>query len=627
MATTTQWTTSADTAAWNKAASAPGQQATTARRADPCCEPCPDCGGLECFCRPRFFAGQLLSEKELNGLQDYVIAKNKLHNRHLVGAGIVCGIEAQCDPCGDRVRVTTGYAISPCGEDIVICKPDSVDICALIARCRETDEPDCRPYAPGKDDCADIVEDWVLTIRYAEAPSRAEPASQKGQCGCGGHGSGGCGCGGHKGGGCGCGGKAGGCSCHSARPSGTTGRSAEPALRRGAPPACVPQFTCESYRYDVFRAPDPPDRDPRRDPKHPFSGLLNGLHGPMIERLRCCIREIEDAVPAPPDGDPNDPAFRQKAVRWLCDARNALKRLVMRRGGHDCSLMDRIMALPIPPVDNAEAYKAAATQAGAEIVAIWFELMIECVCSALLPACPEAEDPRIPIAVVKVRRGSCEIVSVCNWTPLRRQLVTWPAVNYWLGWLPQLADLREFLHLMCCEHFGLFDGVEKPSDQERRPRPGMAGPNEPPPQGFVARPFGMAGQGVMFARSLDSVLARRAAGAPVLETGGLGIAPTDLLSLFGAGAGIEPEQRSKAVDHVLAEVTRPLREALPAGLAATLGMQAQAAQDVAAPDFARELASLRQTIAEQQSRIAALEAAPPGPSPRAAKTRRRRPSG
>jgi hypothetical protein len=30
---------------------------------------CPACGGLECMCRPRFHAGQLLTEEELNQLE------------------------------------------------------------------------------------------------------------------------------------------------------------------------------------------------------------------------------------------------------------------------------------------------------------------------------------------------------------------------------------------------------------------------------------------------------------------------------------------------------------------------------------------------------------------------------
>ena len=35
---------------------------------DPCASPCPECGGLQCLCRPRFFAGQLLTDEDLNRL-------------------------------------------------------------------------------------------------------------------------------------------------------------------------------------------------------------------------------------------------------------------------------------------------------------------------------------------------------------------------------------------------------------------------------------------------------------------------------------------------------------------------------------------------------------------------------
>ena len=121
----------------------------------------------------------------------------------------------------------------------------------------------------------------------------------------------------------------------------------------------------------------------------------------------------------------------------------------MRRGGHDCSLIDRLITIPIPPTDNQQTFKQTSKIAIQELIIIMFEMMLECLCSAMLPSCPEAEDPRIPIAVVKVRRGNCEIISVCNWTPLRRQLVTWPAMNYWFGWLPQFAVIREYIDLMC----------------------------------------------------------------------------------------------------------------------------------------------------------------------------------
>ena len=63
---------------------------------------CPACGGLQCLCRPRFFAGQLLTEEDLNRLDHYIVEKNKLHNRYLHGWGVVCGLEVVCHPCQDR---------------------------------------------------------------------------------------------------------------------------------------------------------------------------------------------------------------------------------------------------------------------------------------------------------------------------------------------------------------------------------------------------------------------------------------------------------------------------------------------------------------------------------------------
>ena len=614
MPTQTKWTNPATSAGWRgmsraeitaEAPAAPSHRA----KGDPCLPPCPDCGGLECYCRPRFFAGQLLTERELNGLQDYVVAKNKLHNRFLVGAGIACGLEATCDPCGDMVRVSPGYAISPCGEDIVVCKPDSVDICALIARCRETDEPDCRPYAPGKDDCADIIEDWVLTIRYAEAPARDMPAKKGDSCGCGGSksGKGGCGCGGkgHASGGCGC-------SSGSAAAAVSPRVSAEPVLRRGAPPACVSQSTCESYRYDVFRAPDPKPKQAERDPQHPFSGLLDGMEGPMIDRLRCCIREIEDAIPPLVDGQVTDLSFRQAGVRWICDTRDNQRRLIMRRGGHDCSLLERIMSIPIPPTADVTSFVAVADVAVKEITAITFELMVECLCSALLPSCPEEEDPRIPIAVVKVRRGSCEIVSVCNWTPLRRQLVTWPAMRYWVGWAPQIDNLREYLHLMCCEKFGMFDTIRATGDVKKSSVGKMM--KAEVPEAAVEAAAAKAEEkpaeaaigftGSLVAKSLEMVMAKRAAGLPVYDAGPVGIPATELLSaLMGPRGPKGGSIRAMAADRIVAEATRPLREAMPVEFLTTpLGISVPGT-----PDIAVELAAMRKTIAEQQQRIAALE--------------------
>lgn len=433
---------------------------------DPSCQPCPDCGGLECLCRPRFFAGQLLTEQDLNRLDHYIVEKHKLHNRHLWGPGVVCGLVVTCAPCDERVNVSAGYALSPCGEDIVVCKPDSVDICALIARCRKPDGPDCAPFGSTDGGCEDVLEDWVLALRYAEYPSRPQtPLVGTSSCSCGtaakGSGcSGGCGCSG----GSGCG-----CSSGSAQASGTPAQSAAtmPRLRRGGSPTCEPTVVCESYRYDVFRAPEPTDND---DPGSrgdnagsdlggvlvgSLAGLFDNLEGEMAQRIACCLRELDKALPkAPGDFDTMTDADRQAWFRWCCAVRSSLIGYFSRAGGTDCEEIEKLSSVvcPDPNLPLAQ-FKSTLT---ASILAVFeptLQAMMHCICMNILPPCPPPGDPRVPLAVVTVRKRDCHIVKVCNWTPLREHVVTFPTLGYWFGWIPIQRIIRDFMEQLCCQIF------------------------------------------------------------------------------------------------------------------------------------------------------------------------------
>ena len=98
---------------------------------------CGDVGCATCrnqgFVRPRFFAGQLLTEEDLQKLVDYTVAKNRLHNQRLWGDGVVCGLEVTCHPCGGgTIQVNPGYALDCCGNDLVLSCPQSLDINAMI---------------------------------------------------------------------------------------------------------------------------------------------------------------------------------------------------------------------------------------------------------------------------------------------------------------------------------------------------------------------------------------------------------------------------------------------------------------------------------------------------------------
>ena len=85
------------------------------------------------FVRPRFFAGQLLTEDDLSALTAYTTAKDRLHNRYLFGAGVVCGLWVSCDPCGGgTVTVQPGYALDCCGNDLMLPCAATLDVNAMI---------------------------------------------------------------------------------------------------------------------------------------------------------------------------------------------------------------------------------------------------------------------------------------------------------------------------------------------------------------------------------------------------------------------------------------------------------------------------------------------------------------
>jgi hypothetical protein len=127
------------------------------------------CGGTSArpsaFVRPRFFAGQLLTEDDLGLLVDYVTGKTRLHNRTVYGPGVVCGLEVSCDPCGGgKVVVGPGHALDCAGHDIVVSCREQVDVQALVQELRISSlGVDC------KDPCEDDGNRrYGLFVRYEE---------------------------------------------------------------------------------------------------------------------------------------------------------------------------------------------------------------------------------------------------------------------------------------------------------------------------------------------------------------------------------------------------------------------------------------------------------------------------
>lgn len=383
---------------------------------------CPTCGGLECLCRPRFFPGQLLTEEDLNRLDHYIVGKNRLHNRYLHGWGVVCGLEVVCHPCPGEVTVRSGYALSPCGDDIVVCKDTRVNVCDLINKCKPPSY-ECEPFRThGNDEkCKDLTEKWLLAICYDEKPSRGVAALRANteapccsRCSCGG--SAACGC-----------------SCHE-KLSQAKSNGCHPSAKR-TPPQCEPTVICEGYRFALFKPPQPKGQG------QPSSALA--------ERIWGCIRHMWECIPAVPV----DPSLLQ-AHDWCCKVKDCLAELFATLPVHNCQLHQKLsMLCPSAPVNSQVTGASYLAQAQMNLTSIVAELLKDCFCSVLLPPCPEpSTDSCVVLASVEVRKHDCAIMKICNWDE-RRTVVTFPTLEYWAGLFIQPVGAQDhaLLGQLCCK--------------------------------------------------------------------------------------------------------------------------------------------------------------------------------
>jgi hypothetical protein len=156
--------------------------ATTPESPCPCgCSPCPDTGcKLECGTRPRFFCGQLLTDQDLEALVGWTRGRLAL-SRFRHGWGVACGLDVHADPDPKqpaRVLVSPGYAVSCCGDDVVLCAEAGLD---LRDACREDKDP-CADLRRSAGDAAPTERAVDLFLRYREEP--AEPQTALGRSAC-----------------------------------------------------------------------------------------------------------------------------------------------------------------------------------------------------------------------------------------------------------------------------------------------------------------------------------------------------------------------------------------------------------------------------------------------------------
>jgi hypothetical protein len=120
--------------------------------------------------RPRYFQGQLLTEKDFSDEQDYFREKLRRHNRLMHGWGVVCGLRVTPAAVGCTVVVSPGYALDPCGDEILL---DEEALLRLPGEGGEDGDPLSRP-GDKKAACPDGA--WVVEIRHVEIPVQMVPA-------------------------------------------------------------------------------------------------------------------------------------------------------------------------------------------------------------------------------------------------------------------------------------------------------------------------------------------------------------------------------------------------------------------------------------------------------------------
>src|SRR5438874_6748499 len=81
--------------------------------------------------RNRFYYGKLMDVLHFSMEQQYVLAKEWLYNRDVLGPGVVCGLDVQrfSNAGGDGLVVRSGLAIDGWGREIVV--PEDVPLVPL----------------------------------------------------------------------------------------------------------------------------------------------------------------------------------------------------------------------------------------------------------------------------------------------------------------------------------------------------------------------------------------------------------------------------------------------------------------------------------------------------------------
>lgn len=383
-----------------------------------CC--CSSCVGLECLDRTRYFAGQLLTDADLSNDQSYYLAKNRLHNRYLQGWGVVCGLQVLCSECNDgTVTVKAGYAIDPCGNDIIVCADQSFNVVkAILACCKPPAASNCSPLRSSPPaTCQDAEQQWCVTVQYLEQPTRMVTSLQPtGSTSSSGSGKSTCGCG--------CGSNGNGSNGNSMSSSSCSCGSSQAATSTATTGSCEPTRIVEGFQFGVCACD---------------TFTTNSQAGTILSAIQQCGAGLVQFVLQGVALVQGQPTY-QATCNFVM---NVQQYFLQNQTLTNCVALNKLNKIRVKEGDN---YTLIVT----EVLEILVQALLDCVCVSLLPQCPpDPCDNRVPLACVTVKNGV--VTNICEFE-CRKQLIGYTALRYWLE--PLFSGIKtvvdDLLKELCC---------------------------------------------------------------------------------------------------------------------------------------------------------------------------------
>lgn len=373
---------------------------------------CPSCSGLECFERPRYFCGQLLTDKDLDAGQRYVIEKSKLHNRYLVGTGVVCGLAVRChSSCDGVVVIEEGYAIDCCGNDIVVCGSVEFDVLGYLKANRRQEEPSCNgKITPRPSRCDEEPKEYCLLISYNEEPSRPTTALVRNN----------------------------GCNVN----------------------RCEPSRTNEVFRFDLIEKQDMTKSMP--------PSLWDKVHECVSKVWSQGTRFSQELQVAQKQDIQDIRKFHTDVFGIFCRMEAYITQIYRDGPNVRCNLAAKLHEIEqsFPAfTENPDArgdYLRQVYTAVFHLDVLLFQFIIDCICDALLVPCADCGDQEgVFLACLTVQCDKIE--KICN--TVRTQIISGPALRYWLQ--PLYAKVGMLLEFLCCEFDaeGVFGRLFRPQQE------------------------------------------------------------------------------------------------------------------------------------------------------------------